>query len=342
MRPAPVPQWIGLADGHEERLMATARRSTDNDREAWWRFEADASRASWREAETPILDSLIEQVPEWSERPPWQPGYELHIRGQGGLVSKERRRYAIVGHGGYANIVGRHRTLTTDYQSTICSKDRKIMFDRPDQTDDLDAPWGRDKLVVEGDASQTYHGRTLMMSGTVQRTWHGGVMRLASMEGVICGGVLTRVIASPSATLSALMSGDVYGGAARVSAVRTYLAVLHYRAAKSAAWAMGVYVRNATFVIEPIISSPSAETPKGRIARKLARLAKAADVARMVCPVVDIMAGVITFPLAIYGIFKLLKSIVRKPVPIPPSGPPRIRTRNVGIHTELFGSKTCL
>ena len=322
--------------------MATARRSTDTDREAWWRFEADASHASWRPAETPILDGLLEQVPEWSERPPWQPGYELHIHGQGGVVSKERRRYTIVGHGGYSNNVGGHRTLTTDYQNTICSKDRKIMIARPDHAPDLDVPWGRDELVVEGDASHTYHGRTLMMSGTVQRTWHGGVMRLASMEGVICGGAFVRVIASPSATLSALMSGDVYGGAARVSAVRTYLAVLHYRAAQAAAWAMGVYVRNASFVIEPIISSPSGQAPKGKIAQKLARLAKAAEVARMVCPVMDIAAGVATLPLAVFGIVGLIRSIVRKPVPIPPAGPPRIRTRNVGMNMEQFSSIVCL
>lgn len=322
--------------------MATAHGSAGNGREAWWRFEADASHASWREAETPILDSLLEQVPEWSERPPWQPGYELHIRGQGGLVSKERRRYTIVGHGGYANNVGGHRTLTTDYQSTICSKDRKIMVARPDETRGLDAPWGRDELVVEGDASHTYHGRTLMMTGTVQRTWHGGVMRLASMEGVICGGAFVRVIASPSATLSALMSGDVYGGAARVSAVRTYLAVLHYRAAQSAAWAMGVYVRNASFVIEPIISSPSGQAPKGKIAQKLARLAKAAEVARMVCPVVDIVAGVATLPFAVLGIVALIRSLVRKPVPIPPAGPPRTRARNVGLNVQQFSSIVCL
>ena len=318
--------------------MAKASGNTGNDHEAWWRFGTSASHASWRPAETPILDSLLEQVPEWSERPPWQPGYELHIHGQGGLVGKQRRRYTIIGHGGFSNNVGGHRTLATDYQSTICSKDRKILIARSDHTRVSDAPWGRDELVVEGDASHTYHGRTLMMSGTVQRSWNGGVMRLASMEGVICGGAFTRVIASPSATLSAMMSGDVYGGCARVSVLRTYLAVLHYRAAQAAVWAMGLYVRNASFVIEPIISSPSGATPKGKIAQKLARLAKVAEVARMVCPVADIVAGVATLPLAVVGIFALIKSIVTKPVAVPPSGPPRIRTRQVGMDLQCWTS----
>ena len=107
-----------------------------------------------------------------------------------------------------------------------------------------------------------------MLIGILNRQWNGGVMRLASMEGVICGGGFLRLIASPSATISGINSGDVYGGCARVAVVRSYLAVLQYRAAQTATWASAIYNRTATFVVEPVVGSPSATsspTPRPKL-----------------------------------------------------------------------------
>jgi hypothetical protein len=192
-----------------------------------------------------------------------------------------------------------------------------------------------------------------MMSGTINRRWNKGVMRLASMEGVICAGAMTRVIAGPSATMSGLMTADIYGGIARAAVVRNYLAVLQYRAARTAAWAVGAYLRNATVVIEPLMGSPSGGAPVsnfgarmgrlGRIASKVRKGASAtAAAAAMVCPVVDIGLAILSLPLVAVGIYALIKGFIVKPIPIPPTGPPRSRIRNVAMGSEMFTSQTFL
>ena len=310
----------------------------------------------------------------------WEPDLELDIRGQGGLVSKERRRYTLVGHKGYfMNQVDRHQKLTAEHQSSRVARERMVSVKRPDDVQDLDASWGVDRLAVGGSASYRVGSRTLMMSGSVDRLWNGGVVRMSCMEGVICAGVFARVIAGPSATLSGMMTGDVYGGCARVSAVRAYVALLQYRAAKSAVWASGVYVRNATFVIEPVVGSPASGTPPSRVAAKMARLAtlstragkmvrrvtrmtqkigrtrvwRAAtkagrgvkagtNAARTVCPVVDIIAGLVTLPLAFAGIGMFFASFFMKPLAPEEAGTPRTRIRTTGTTLQAFTSMTFL
>ena len=278
------------------------------------------------------------------------------------------------------NRVDRHQKLTAENQSSRVALDRMVSVERPDDVLDLDASWGVDRLVVGGSASYRVGSRTLMMSGSVNRLWDGGVVRMACMEGVICAGVFARVIAGPSATLSGMMTADVYGGCARVSAVRAYVALLQYRAAKSAAWASGVYVRHATFVIEPIVGSPSQGTPASRFSAKMARLAmlstragkmarrvtrmtqrigktrawraaaragrgikSGSDATRTVCPVADIIAGLVTLPLAFIGIAMFFANFVKKPIAVPSEpGPPRMRTRTTGTSMESFSSVTFL
>lgn len=285
----------------------------------------------------------MQHVPSASDKRPWQAGHGLHIQGLGGLVSKERRHFTILGHGAYANHIGGCRTLVANSQTIRTTKELTTSIGRGDNAPAVDVPWGRDSLTVDGDAEITVGSRLVMMSGFVERNWNGGVMRLASMEGVICGGAFVRLIASPSATLSGLMSGDVYGGCARVAAVRTYLAVLHYRAAATAAWACGLYYRNATFTVEPVIGSPAAGGPVSALAAKLARLARMLEVARMLCPVLDILVGVVTFvPMGIYALYSLIAGIVKTPTPIPPAGPPRVRVRNSGLELESFLSMTVM
>ena len=285
-----------------------------------------------------MLDGLIQHVPATTEQRPWQSGYELQIQGLGGFVNKERRHHTILGHGTYVNQIGGHRTMVAGTQTTETQGERSVQISEPDDPGDLDAPWGVDSLTVEQDADITFGSRLVITGGSVERTWNGGVIRLASMEGTICGGAFLRIHASPSMTMSAMLTGDVYGGIARASVARTYLAVLEYRAAKAAAWAMGMYTRNATFVIEPVINSPSGETPKSNIARKLSRLTKTFDAVRMLCPPLDIAVGVIMLPVALYGIFALIRGLLKKGKAAPPSGPPRTRTRTAGAISQTSGS----
>ena len=310
-----------------------------NDPNARWRLEEEPPEAAWRAAGKPILNALMEHVPTATDRRPWVPGYELRIQGQGRLVSKEQRRYTIVGHGQYSNHIGGCRTLTAGTQSIRTTEHIKASIGRSDDAPDRDVSWGTDRLHVKGNADLHFGSRDVIMSGIVNRTWHGGVMRLASMEGMICGGAFLRLIAGPAMTPSGMMTGDVYGGAARVSAVRSYLAVLQYRAASSAAWAAGVYVRNATFVIEPVVGTPSANAPVAGLLAKLARLAKVLAVVRMLCPVIDILIGLFMLvPMGLAALAGLIAGIVKTPNPVPPSGPPRMRTQNIGLHQSAMAS----
>ena len=298
---------------------------------------ADAAAECWRPAGMPMLNALLEHVPGETDRRPWQPGMELNVHGQGGLVSKDRRRFTIIGHGEYANHVGGCRTLAANKQGIRTTKQLTTRITRGESATGRSST-GRDSLNVDGDAEVTFGGRLVMMSGILNRQWNGGVMRLASMEGVICGGGFLRLIASPSATISGLNTGDVYGGCARVAVVRSYLAVLQYRAAQTATWTSAIYNRTATFVVEPVVGSPSAN-PVSNTASKLARLGRTFAMARMLCPVLDILVGVVTFvPFGIYAIYKLISGVVKKPVAAPLTGPPRIRIQTTPVCVSSYQS----
>lgn len=312
-----------------------------NDPAAWWDFDAGEAPDSWRDAGVPILNALTTHVPNATDRRPWQAGHELHIRGLGGLVSKERRRFTVLGHGEYSNHIGGCRKLVADSQNVRTKKDLTVSIRKGANAPDLDIPWGRDSLTVDGDAEMEFGSRTLMMSGVVMRTWQGGVMRFATMEGVICGGGFLRLIVAPSATMSGLMTGDVYGGCARVAGVRTYLAVIHYRAAQAAIWTCGIYVRNTTFTIEPVVGVPTQGMPMTDIGKKLARIGRMIGIARALCPVLDIFLGLVMLvPMGIYGLIALIAGIVKTPNPLPMAGPPRLRTMNVGMRLENYGNFT--
>jgi len=140
------------------------------------------------------------------------------------------------------------------------------------------------------------------------------------------------------ATMSGLNTGDVYGGCARVAAVRSYLAVLQYRAAQTTTWTSAIYNRTATFVVEPVVGSPSAN-PVSNTASKLARLGRTFAMARMLCPVLDILVGVVTFvPFGLYAIYRLISSVVKKPVAVPLTGPPRVRIQTAPVRVSSYQS----
>lgn len=307
---------------------------------SWWTLDSEAPAQSWRPDGTSILDGLIEGVPAGRKPRPWSGWYELQISGLGGLVNKERRHYTVLGDGEYVSQVNGRRSLTATSQTTSTQGNRTIEIANDLNDQDPQVSWGTDSLTVEGDADITVGSRMVMMTGTVDRLWKGGIMRLASMEGSICGGAFLRTHAGLSMTLSAMMTGDVYGGCARASAVRTYLAVLQYRAAKAAAWAVGVYVRHGTFVIEPVVSSKSDKSPPSNLAKKLARLGKTLEVARMFCPPLDIAVGLFTLPVAIYGIGKFIHALATKKAHLPPAGPPRTRVRTVGLTNQTMSAMT--
>ena len=183
--------------------------------------------------------------------------------------------------------------VKSGYEHSVFSKDRTVVVQGMEGlgSDILpDVRFGRDRLDVAEDAEMKWRSRTTLMSGTLTRRYLGGFIKAAPMEGVICGGALVRTIGGPSANLSGLCSGDVYGGAARVALARTRIGLLHYRAAVGAAWSSVFYGRVADFVIEPLVSVRQAG-PQSNVARKLARLSKIFGVVRMLCPLADIARG---------------------------------------------------
>ena len=187
---------------------------------------------------------------------------------------------------------------------------------------------GLDKLVVKGNADYTFGERktTVGGGGAVHRHWTGPMVRMAGMEGVICGGLYIRVITGPSMTVAALASGDVYGGAARASGARVHAAVFNYRSAEGAAWACGAYVRAAQFTIVPAIGSPSQGKPASRLGMKIAKLLIMSN------PVTEILFGVLQLLilpfLLIWKTIQWVRGIKKPPLP---AGPPRTLQRTAGM-----------
>ena len=301
---------------------------------------------SWREDGKSRLEALLGYVPSypaWVEGHedvvPWRRGCSLAIHSLGDSVSRDRERYSIVGHEGYAGYVAGHRNTIAEKQRTHVEKSRVLMVTNKGSTID-GVRGGRDHMRVHGNAELKFRSRSVILGyGTAERHYSGGIQKMAPMEGVIAGGAHVRAFGGPAASLSALASGDVYGGSARAAATRVRMAILHYRAASAAAWTYVAYVRAAQFIIEPMVSVPQSSSPKSQIARKLMRLMKVVRVARMLCPGIDIAVGVATaVPLAIYGIAMLIKSKIVGPNPIPPAGPPRVLNRIGATELSCFGS----
>ena len=305
----------------------------DEDGSRAWLFEQilnpKPERTHWRRPGQTRLEAMLDYATGEGRVEGidvWTRGLELYVQCQGGEVTRDRRRYTIAGKDGASFYVGGHRSATYRTAERRCQQGQALAVTRPDDTQGLDVTWGTDSLRVNGDARYEFHSRTVLMSGTVERTWNKGVVKMCSMEGVICGGAMTRVIAGPSATMSALSTADVYGGIARVSATRSMLALLHYRAAAKATWATVSYARIATFVIEPVVGAMAPLPAYGLLAAKLAKIGAAVAKIAAICPVVDILSGIfIGIPMAILGIGAMIAGIVRGSNIVPPLGPPKTR-----------------
>ncbi len=308
----------------------------------------------WRPIEASLLESLLE-VPDtqaldiYRTAVPWQNGYELSIVGSGGIQELEDRRVVIAAlqHTSY---VGGNLNKTVTGQSTLhvhgdvnlsVGEAAKASAGSSAGSSSEDSgtsastaltgvPFGEDKLTVIGDATWDVGDRMTLMTGAIRRNWNGRVMRMAGMEGVICAGLHLRTIAGVSMSVSALMSGDVYGGAARAALLRMHVGGFMYRSVELCAWAGLAYVRSTNVTIEPVLGTPTQHTPETRLWMKLGRLALA------LCPFADMAIGIATIQLNLaIAIGGAIASKVKKDPPQPPAGRPRSRTRVVGVISEM-------
>ena len=309
----------------------------------WWDNDAITPGDSWKDSDRSHLENLI-NVPglnaDAGDPVPWVGKGELQLRGVGGIESRERRAYTLVGRGGvYGSHVEGNRTLNTVYRESKVGGPRTETIEHTDE------------LNVLGNASYRFKARGIMMTGNIEKTWNGGVMKAASMEGVICGGVMVRTIGGAAMTLGGMATGDVYIGVARAAGMRLYIAQLLYRSTSgAAAWAIGLWVRNTTFTIVPVTMAPApGQKPAGNAAQKMSRLNRtarkvakglkaAATVGRMVCPVIDILLGLLSILLIPFGIRAMVKAYKQAKVQ-PLVAAPRLETRNAALTLETYGSK---
>ena len=279
----------------------------------------------WDPGVGPTLDALIAVADYSSEQlktagVPWLRKHQLDIVATGGLRSRDRRRVTVV--------PGSYFSAARKDVSTKVAGDDSSRFDH-----DLAASiGGEDKLVVARGASIELGERMTTATGTINRVWTGAITRLVGMEGIICGGAYGQILGGMSATVAAVVSGDVYGGCARVAGVRSYLAALGYRSADGpVSWALGAYVRKTAFVIEPIVGSPGREAPDKGAARIGKLMLK---IGGGVCPFVEIGAGLVSLvalvPLLIAGAVRKKMGKVKKPPPMLP----RTRARTCGVVKE--------
>ena len=271
---------------------------------------------------------------------PWTKKREMELRGVGGIESRERRAYTLVGRGGtYGSHVEGNRTLKAKYRE---SKVGDAHTETIEETD---------KLEVMGNGSYRFKARGIMMKGNIERQWNGGVMKIASMEGVMCAGAMVRTIGGIAMTLGGMATGDVYIGVARAAGMRLYIAQMLYRSSSAGAvWAIGLWVRNTTYTVVPVTLKPApGQKPAGKAAGKMARLNRtgkkimkglkaAATVGRMVCPVIDILLGIFSLVLIPFGIRAMVKA--HKTAKVQPLiAAPRLETRTAALTIETYGSK---
>lgn len=273
---------------------------------------------------------------------PWAPGQELEIMGRGGLYDLERRRVQVAGDA-YYNQVMRTATLkvTGNYTEEVGGNLGVSIGPQPTpegQEPPADPPLatGNETLTVHGNAKVEFHERKTMISGVINKVWTGPITRMVGMEGVIVGGAYAAVQAAAAMHVSAVSSGDIYGGAARAAANRTYIAGIGYRSVDTSAWAIGAYVRATTFTIEPELDTPSKTIPW----RQATMAAKALKLGMAVCPFLDIAVGLIMLPVAIYGLIAAAIGFLlgRKPKPQTPKGPLRTRVQTIGVHKVIAGT----
>ena len=302
-------------------LIAAADQDYAQDRAAAAAANAEGDEAAVLQGASNLLGAVAAAAGA-EQQVPWKDGHQLEITGRGGLYNLERRRVTVAAKAYHSRVrknrnmhVSRDYTSTVDGDATVTIAPGNVPVASP----------GLEKLTVNGAATMEFGERRTILTGTVNRVWTGPIKRMVGMEGVICGGAFARIHAGPAMTVAALMSGDVYGGAARAAGARIHVAGLGYRSADSASWAMGAYIRSTNFTIEPAIGTVSQTTPASKISEKIGRIAMG------LCPFLEIGLGLVMLPI---GLVAMLVNKIRRRTPKPPTGPPRMRTINGVIMTS--------
>lgn len=300
-----------------------------------------------------ILDSLLAVADDAdngdSQPKPWQAGHVLEFSSYGGQRTLERRRKAA-SSGGYSNTVTGNQSTDITGSYTARYNGGSVVIGPPappegEGNDEAEAQRqadlqsglqeglsaSTDRLSVAGNADINYENRTILMSGSINRLWQGGITKFVGMEGAICGGAFVRTIAGPSMTLSALVSGDVYGGSLRVAAARVHMALLSYRSLDAIAWACGYWGRFSTFVIIPPIKTDDAgATRRSQIGKWLLKISGT------MLPLIEIAWGLLMLVVAlIKGLFALLAKVgaaIKARLPVIPG--PRNEIRTAGVTSQ--------
>ena len=306
-----------------DELIASADEDYAEDRLAAAAADAEGDEAAVLQGAANLLGAVA-GVPGVRPETPWKDGHQLEITARGGLYNLERRRVTVAAKAYHSRVrKNRHMHVSGDYTATV-DGDASVTI-APGNVP-VTSP-GLEKLTVNGAATMEFGERRTILTGTVNRVWTGPIKRMIGMEGVICGGAFARIHAGPAMTVAALISGDVYGGAARVAGARIHVAGLGYRSADSATWAMGAYIRSTNFTIEPEVGTTT-QTPESKMSEKIGRIAMG------LCPFLEIGLGLLMLPI---GIVSMLVSKIRRRQPKPPTGPPRVRTIN-GIAMTSTGA----
>ena len=293
----------------------------------------------WVPTADTTVDSLLAvagwQESDFSERgTPWAPGHAMHYSGVGGMRVRDNRRITVAADS-YSSRVDGGRNVDIEGDATVDIDENTTFAISPSGS-------GSNRVHVKGNLHWQAKDKLIFGTGLVNRTWYGPVRRLVPMEGIICGGAFTKAYLGTSNTTGALATGDVFGGAARTSASRSYVSGIGYRSADNVLWQLGLYTRQTHTTLEPVVGSPSGTKPfngSNHTAKLAARIAMAT------MPFVAIATGLVMLPVAIVmGLAALVGFLNVKyfgaPRPVAPAMQPRVRNRTVGVATTTTGSYT--
>ena len=278
---------------------------------------------------------------------PWESGHKLDIQGWGGVFNRERSR-VVISPGPHQTYVQTNRTIDIgEDDSFTADGDVAVSIFGPPETEVnedgtstpldtaiADTQWGKEELVVNGDMTWRFHEKKInMTAGGVNRIWLGGITRFIGMEGIICAGAHSRILAGAAVTMAGLASGDVYGGCARSAGVRLYLAGLGYRSMDVGEWMTASYIRQGNTTLVPAVGSTSPNMVKSSMASKAARIAAG------VLPFVDILGGLAGLAMMPLMLLLALVNKLRGKPPKPVAAAPRVFNRTVGGSTVVRNSQ---
>ena len=293
-----------------DRLQTVRDRSEDADK----RLETvPNSGGEWKPEHVKSIQAM-QAVPGWTGETPWKPKHQLEINAAGGIYSRDRRRLQVAGNV-FIGAVKEDRNVEVTGDSEL-KVDGNATF----------SVKGTNRLRVAGDADWHAHDRMTLGTGEVSRLWKGGILRMIGMEGIICGGAFLKTFTGTSATMAPIASGDVYGGSNRVAGLRTRMhSHMGYRSSEICMWTCGTFIRSCGTLIEPIPGTP-AQDPRRNMLKKAGRIGLG------LCPVADILFGLLSAPVTIA--LAIRNFVKRNKKPQPPKGPPRVFNRTALVTNQ--------